>query len=934
MGRFKSSAPRGRRLASLRLAVAMATLAATSLVSAGGAAAEAPANNEVEVTAAALPEGFQEQVVFGGLTNPTSVEFSGDGRVFVAEKSGIVKVFDSLSDSTPEVFADLRTNVHNFWDRGLLGMALHPNFPATPYVYVLYTYDAVIGGTAPRWGVAGQTSDGCPNPPGATADGCVVSGRLSRLQAAGNQMTGPEQVLIEDWCQQYPSHSVGSLAFGADGALYVTSGDGASFNFADYGQDGSPVNPCGDPPAGVGGAQTPPTAEGGALRSQDLRTSGDPLGLDGTVLRVDPATGAGLPNNPMAGSADANARRVIATGLRNPFRMTIRPGTNEVWLGDVGWSTFEELNRVPNPTDATVENFGWPCYEGAGRQSGYDSLNLNICENLYAAGAGAHAAPYYAYNHSEKVVAGETCPMGTSSVAGVEFYEGGNYPDAYDGAIFFADYSRDCIWVMFQQGGQPAPSTRQTFFPGAANPVELKIGPSGDLFYVDFEGSVRRITFNDPTPPPPPTTDIYLSDLEWASMTNGWGPAERDTSNGEAGAGDGNTITLNGTTYAKGLGAHAVSNIRYNLGGNCFTFTADVGVDDEVGNNGSVVFGVLADGVQKYQSPVMTGASATQSVNVNVTGADELQLRVTNGGDNIDYDHADWANAFVDCTPENQNPVATIDTPLETTTWKVGDAILFSGSATDPEDGPLPASALEWTVIMHHCPSNCHEHVIQTFSGVASGSIWAPDHEYPSHLEFRLRATDSAGATHTDSVLVQPQTVTLTFASQPAGAQLTVGPTTQTAPFTRTVIVGSSNSISAPSPQTIAGAQYQFSSWSDGGAQSHQITAPTQATTYTATFTRVGDATPPTISNVRVTNINHRRATIRWTTNEPATSQVQYGRTTSYGSQTALDSTLVTSHVVRLTGLSRSTLYHYRVKSRDAAGNLRTSGDFTFRTRR
>jgi glucose/arabinose dehydrogenase len=476
----------------------MATFAATSLVSAGGTAAEAPANNEVEVAAAALPEGFQEQVVFGGLTNPTSVEFAGDGRVFVAEKSGIVKVFDSLSDSTPDVFADLRTNVHNFWDRGLLGMALHPNFPATPYVYVLYTYDAAIGGTAPRWGVAGQTSDGCPNPPGATADGCVVSGRLSRLQAAGNQMTGPEQVLIEDWCQQYPSHSVGSLAFGADGALYVTSGDGASFNFADYGQDGSPVNPCGDPPAGVGGAQTPPTAEGGALRSQDLRTSGDPLGLDGTVLRVDPATGAGLPNNPMAGSADANARRVIATGLRNPFRMTIRPGTNEVWLGDVGWNTFEELNRVPNPTDATVENFGWPCYEGAGRQSGYDSLNLNICENLYAAGAGAHAAPYYAYNHSEKVVAGETCPMGSSSVAGVEFYEGGNYPDAYDGAMFFADYSRDCIWVMFQQGGQPAPSTRQTFFPGAANPVELKIGPSGDLFYVDFEGSVRRMDGGPP----------------------------------------------------------------------------------------------------------------------------------------------------------------------------------------------------------------------------------------------------------------------------------------------------------------------------------------------------------------------------------------------------------------------------------------------------
>ena len=246
--------------------------------------------------------GFGEEVVFAGLTHPTQFSFSADGRVFVAEKSGLIKVFDNLTDTTPTVFADLRTNVHNFWDRGLLGMELHPQFPTQPYVYVLYTHDASIGGTAPRWGSAGATSDECPTPPGATGDGCVVSGRLSRLRANGNVMTGPEQVLIEDWCQQYPSHSMGALDFGADGALYVTGGDGASFNFVDYGQDGSPRNPCGDPPGGAGATLTPPTAEGGALRSQDLRTSGDPVSLNGALLRVDAETGAGLPDNPLAGS--------------------------------------------------------------------------------------------------------------------------------------------------------------------------------------------------------------------------------------------------------------------------------------------------------------------------------------------------------------------------------------------------------------------------------------------------------------------------------------------------------------------------------------------------------------------------------------------------------------------------------------------------------
>ena len=76
-------------------------------------------------------------------------------------------------------------------------------------MYALHTYDALPGGTAPRWGTAGAIGDGCPNPPGSTVDGCVVQARLSRLTASGDQMTGPEQVLVSGWCQQFPSHSIG-----------------------------------------------------------------------------------------------------------------------------------------------------------------------------------------------------------------------------------------------------------------------------------------------------------------------------------------------------------------------------------------------------------------------------------------------------------------------------------------------------------------------------------------------------------------------------------------------------------------------------------------------------------------------------------------------------------------------------------------------------
>ena len=100
--------------------------------------------------------------------------------MFVAQKNGVVKLFASLSATTPITFADLRPKVDDYWDRGLLGMALAPNFPTDPYLYVLYAYDAPIGGTAPTW------NDACPTPPGPTTDGCVISARLVRIQVSGD----------------------------------------------------------------------------------------------------------------------------------------------------------------------------------------------------------------------------------------------------------------------------------------------------------------------------------------------------------------------------------------------------------------------------------------------------------------------------------------------------------------------------------------------------------------------------------------------------------------------------------------------------------------------------------------------------------------------------------------------------------------------------
>jgi len=597
-------------------------------------------------------------------------------------------------------------------------------------------------------------------------------------------MTGTEQVLIEDWCQQFPSHSIGALAFGADGALYVSGGDGASFNVTDYGQVKSAApppgypNPCGDPPGAPGSTLSLPTAEGGALRSQDLVTTSDPTSLDGAILRVDPTTGAGLPDNPLAASADPNARRIIAYGLRNPFRFTIRPGTSEVWLGDVGWSSWEEINRIGDPL-GSAENFGWPCYEGVGRQPGYDGANLGLCEHVYTSAADPVTAPYYTYGHHEKVVPGEACPPAnpptptSSSTTGVAFYEGGDYPSGYDGALFFADYSRDCIWAMFPgTNGVPDPNNRATFAAAASNPVDLKIGPGGDLFYVDFLGNtIRRISYFATNQPPVASAT--------ASPTSGPAPL---------------AVNFDGSGSTDPEGAQ-------------LTFAWDLDGDTQFDDSTAV-------------TPTFTYAQP---------GTYSARLRVT------DPQGAFSTGAPISIAANNTAPTASIDTPSASTTWRVGQTISFSGSATDPQQGALPASAFFWRLVLHHCPSDCHEHLVQEWSGVTSASVSAPDHEYPSWLVLTLIVTDAGSLTDTETLRLDPRTVVLTFQTSPTGLQLTVGSSSSTTPFTGTVIEGSVNSLSAPSPQTLSGTTYEFVSWSDGGAQAHDIVADAAAT-YAATF--------------------------------------------------------------------------------------------------
>ncbi|MEJ8646784.1 NPCBM/NEW2 domain-containing protein [Streptomyces sp. MS1.AVA.3] len=148
---------------------------------------------------------------------------------------------------------------------------------------------------------------------------------------------------------------------------------------------------------------------------------------------------------------------------------------------------------------------------------------------------------------------------------------------------------------------------------------------------------------------PPQSGTSYASELPWLTAANGWGPVEKNTSVGESEAGDGRPIAIGGTGFTKGLGVHAPSEVSFYTGGRCSAFRAQVGIDDESGDRGSVGFEVWADGKKVATSSTVTGADAAKAVSASVAGAQTVRLVVTDGGDGIDYDHADWADAAFRC---------------------------------------------------------------------------------------------------------------------------------------------------------------------------------------------------------------------------------------------------------------------------------------------
>ena len=379
---------------------------------------------------------FDEEQLASGLDFPVQATWAPDGRMFIAEKDGVVKVQNPGETGTMAIL-DIRDQVNNTGDRGLLGLAVDGQYPTYPYLYVAYTYDV------------GLTADSTDAMVGRVVRYDLGPGPTSRLSnptvLLGSYGSGPcpaPSNTLDCIPSDSSTHSVGTVRSASDGTLFVGTGDGAEFNVVDP----------------------------QAFRSLNTQS------LAGKILRVD-RSGQGLPGHPFCPSdtdLTHSCAKVWAQGFRNPFRFTLRDDGVLV-VGDVGWNTQEELDLVGGGG-----SYGWPCWEGPARTPGY--RDEPFCQAL-----GPQTPPDWSFERGGQ----------NGAIIGGPLYEGGDYPDEYDGAMFVGDYAQARIMTVKLAGGPAAVAPFRT----DVSFTDLELHPSGDLVYVDpgftsGGGGVYRVIFD------------------------------------------------------------------------------------------------------------------------------------------------------------------------------------------------------------------------------------------------------------------------------------------------------------------------------------------------------------------------------------------------------------------------------------------------------
>ena len=363
-----------------------------------------------KINAQTKPPGFTLSTIGSGWTAPVGNTFNSSGtKLFVWEKGGKVFVCNwnpgtKIYDKQTTPVLDISDEVGNWRDHGLLGFALDPNYTTNGLIYLLYVvdryhlmyYDSLSHGNTPNsYNAATNIYYN------------VTIGRITRYKtiiSGPNLVADPatRAVLVGETKKSgfpilHESHGVGSLQFAADGTLLATCGDGASYNSTDIGNASETYYN-----QAILDSIIRPNENVGAFRSQMINS------LNGKLIRIDPVTGNGISSNPFyrSDSPRLASSRVWAMGFRNPFRFTVKPGSGslnpltgdigEVYIGDVGWNTFEELNIIKAP----ASNCGWPIFEGLKYLSSYaNSITTNKDELNPLNGIGGCAQQYFTFQN-------------------------------------------------------------------------------------------------------------------------------------------------------------------------------------------------------------------------------------------------------------------------------------------------------------------------------------------------------------------------------------------------------------------------------------------------------------------------------------------------------------------------------------------------------
>ncbi|MDB5105396.1 MAG: hypothetical protein JWP91_3085 [Fibrobacteres bacterium] len=388
---------------------------------------------------AGLPAQFGFNTIASGFNQPMSFAYAPDGRIFVAERAGIVKIVKT--NGSIATFLDMRAQINSAWGRGILSIAFDPQFSVNKRFYMLYHEELSPGdpdqGGSARWRVV-RLSPRTDNPD--AADLATMVTLATDLETAGFKND---------------PHSGGDLDFDLNGNLLATFGDGA----------------------------TPSALDPEATKTYDYDR------LNGKMIRINPSTGAGIPSNPFYDAANpaSNRSKVLARGLRQPFRFTVDRANGTIYEGDVGWDTWEELNVISTAWTNPVrdQNMGWPCYEGesnvARKQPLYaaDGRTSATCNTV--AGEGTKPA-VHAYQHNG---------VGAAIIMG-QAYRGGAYPGTYLGKVFWADFNRDELWTYAPGGGVALFGTAGGF----GSMVDFEAAPNGNLAYLSYnEGRLREIAY-------------------------------------------------------------------------------------------------------------------------------------------------------------------------------------------------------------------------------------------------------------------------------------------------------------------------------------------------------------------------------------------------------------------------------------------------------